>query len=216
MRCWPLFIGGAARGLRCRTRHPSRGSHPVWLLDFCRCSNQKCCAVQSELCANAAKLQWLAPTLPGLLRARHVGRSADARQLGFDGCAFAWSIGVVHGFRRRNRADIRAAVFGTAISPGCRPMGMTFPSLPNSVQMRKIPDPEQPPVREDRVRSVAIARARLIAFVGVKGLPKPAFRVALTCSLLPLPMDSRRCRRSARWVGPGRRRCGDPGRSGWS
>ena len=43
-RCWPLFIGGAARGLHCRTRHPSRGNHPVWLLDFCRCSNQKCCA----------------------------------------------------------------------------------------------------------------------------------------------------------------------------
>jgi len=42
-RCWPLFIGGAARGLRCRTRHPSRGSAPVWLLDFSRCSNQKCC-----------------------------------------------------------------------------------------------------------------------------------------------------------------------------
>ena len=37
-----------------------------------------------ELCANAAKLQWLAPTLPELLRARHVDRSADARQLDFD------------------------------------------------------------------------------------------------------------------------------------
>ena len=41
--------------------------------------------------------------------------------------------------------------------------------------MRKFPDLEQPPVREDWVRSVAIARTRLIAFVGVKGLPKPAF-----------------------------------------
>jgi hypothetical protein len=27
-------LGGAARGLRCRTRHPSPGSHPVWLLEF--------------------------------------------------------------------------------------------------------------------------------------------------------------------------------------
>src|SRR4051812_2498656 len=37
-----------------------------------------------ELCANAVKLQWLASTLPGLLRAGHVDRSADARQLDFD------------------------------------------------------------------------------------------------------------------------------------
>ena len=37
-----------------------------------------------ELCANAAKLQWLAPTLPGLLRARNFDRSADVRRLGFD------------------------------------------------------------------------------------------------------------------------------------
>jgi hypothetical protein len=40
-RCWPLFTGGAARGLRCRTRRPSPGSYPVWLLDFCRCPNRK-------------------------------------------------------------------------------------------------------------------------------------------------------------------------------
>jgi len=56
-RCWPLFIGGAARGLRCRTRHPSPGSHPVWLLEFCRCSNQKCCAAQLRImrqCCEAA------------------------------------------------------------------------------------------------------------------------------------------------------------------
>ena len=48
-RCWPLFVGGAARGLRCRTRHPSPGSHPVWLLDFYRCSNQKCCAAPPRI-----------------------------------------------------------------------------------------------------------------------------------------------------------------------
>jgi hypothetical protein len=33
------------------------------LLDFCRCSNQKCCAAPRELCAKVSKLQWLAPTL---------------------------------------------------------------------------------------------------------------------------------------------------------
>ena len=63
-RCRARLTGGAARGLPCRTRHPSRGSHPVWLLDFCRCSNQKCCAAPRELCANVWKLQWLASTFP--------------------------------------------------------------------------------------------------------------------------------------------------------
>ena len=41
--------------------------------------------------------------------------------------------------------------------------------------MRKFPALEQPAVREARVRSAAIARTRLIVFVRVKGLPKPAF-----------------------------------------
>ena len=56
-RCRLRFTGGAARGLRCRTRHPSHGSHPVWLLDFCRCSNQKCCAAPPGImrqCCEAA------------------------------------------------------------------------------------------------------------------------------------------------------------------
>jgi hypothetical protein len=70
---------GAARGLDSRTRHPSHGNHPVWLLDFCRCSNQKCCAAPRELCAKVSKLQWLAPTLSELLRARHVERDRTAR-----------------------------------------------------------------------------------------------------------------------------------------
>ena len=35
----------------CVIRHA--GVYPVWLLDFCRCSNQKCCAAPRELCANA-------------------------------------------------------------------------------------------------------------------------------------------------------------------
>jgi hypothetical protein len=47
----------------------------------CGCSNSADVRIKSaappscELCANAAKLQWLAPTLPGLLRARHADRS---------------------------------------------------------------------------------------------------------------------------------------------
>ncbi len=40
--------------------------------------------LRRELCANAAKLQWLASTLPGLLRAHHASEAIDARQLGFD------------------------------------------------------------------------------------------------------------------------------------
>ena len=63
-RCWPLFVGGAARGLRCRTRHPSPGS------PRCGCSNSDDVRIKSaappyhELCANVLKLQWLASTLP--------------------------------------------------------------------------------------------------------------------------------------------------------
>lgn len=59
------------------------GSVPVWLLDFYRCPNRKCCAAPRELCANAVKLQWLAQTLPGLLRARHFDRSARCEATGF-------------------------------------------------------------------------------------------------------------------------------------
>ncbi len=62
--CWPRFTGGAARGLHCRTRHPSPRSHR------CGCSISADVRIKSaapsrrELCAKAAKLQWLAPTLP--------------------------------------------------------------------------------------------------------------------------------------------------------
>ena len=47
----------------------------------CGCSNSADVRIKSaalprcELCANDSKLQWLASTLPGLLRARHVDRS---------------------------------------------------------------------------------------------------------------------------------------------
>jgi hypothetical protein len=51
-----------------------------------------------ELCANAAKLQCSRQHFPRLLRARHVERSADARQPGL-----TLRFCEVDGFRRRNR-----------------------------------------------------------------------------------------------------------------
>src|SRR5215216_4375087 len=57
--------------------------------------------------------------------------------------------------------------------------------------MRKFAGLEQPPVREAKVRSAAIA-APAPCFVGVKWLSKPAFRMAHKCLFIPLPMDPRR------------------------
>jgi hypothetical protein len=126
----------------------------------CGCSNSADVRIKSaaplhcELCANASKLQWLAPTLPGLLRARHVDRSASAvvprhrvarmRPVG------AGEDGLVRIVPMRPpEADVAR--------PGC-PGRPGSPSAPqNSILIRKIPVPEQPPVREARVRSAAIA-----------------------------------------------------------
>ncbi len=44
VRCWPLFIGGAARGLRCRTRRPSPGTHPSVVARFLPMSESKSAA----------------------------------------------------------------------------------------------------------------------------------------------------------------------------
>jgi len=162
----PLFVGGAASGLRCRMRHPSRGRHPVWLLEFCRCSNQKCCAAPHELCANAVKLQWLTSTLSGLLRVGHVDRSESQRR---------------HPWPRSNRharSDARAVWGAKPSSPAMccaaanprpavrlprslrslipraralrgplsRPASLASGFPQNSVQMRKIQGRKQPPV----------------------------------------------------------------------
>ena len=89
---------GAARGLDGRTRHPSRGNHPVWLLDFCRCSNQKCCAAPLRImrqCCEAA-MACVNTFLNCCVHATS-SEARDARQRGFDACAFARLTGFEEG-----------------------------------------------------------------------------------------------------------------------
>jgi hypothetical protein len=131
-----------------------------------------------ELCANAVKLQWLAPTLPGLLRARNVDRS-DRWIPKKEQMQVSPSSTAIEEPARRTRVQWRVCGVGSKASfppgnvlrgrypmapsltpaipeasgcggarPGCPSRPGSPSALQNSVQMRKIPVPKQPPVRE--------------------------------------------------------------------
>ena len=155
-RCWPLFTGGAARGLRCRTRHPSHGSHPVWLLDFCRCSNQKCCAAPPRImrqCCEAAMAR-VNTSLDCCVHATSTEaqmRDNSILTLRFcqlDGSEEATDAGLCV-FRPRPRSNsppgerrVRCAVAAWASNASSRPVTSCAAATPRA--MARLPDPAIP------------------------------------------------------------------------
>jgi hypothetical protein len=198
-RSWPLFVGSAARGLRCRTRHPSRGSYPVWLLDFCRCSNQSAASpcVNYELMLRSCNAR-ANTSHDCCVRAT----STETRQLGFDAAVLpldACRSGASH-VSGPNTLRVRTALRGWLLrrirsrtSPG-----PTVPACRASLSRRKTQYKcgnswvwNNHPLGKARYHQELLLHPPH-GFVGVKWLPKPAFRMAPKCLFIPLPMDPRR------------------------